>query len=149
MTKDEIPDGPMKARADLVDMLSANPEITKSIVSIIESELKDIQDKEVFDKICTTLKEVAFQAGVETDARDNILYWLTETTPDVREMILVRTIEDLLNSEQTRGATLDALANISSKENVEIVIEWVNSNILTLNQAVYVLLYPDSSSALK
>ncbi|NHJ14499.1 MAG: hypothetical protein EAX95_12540 [Candidatus Thorarchaeota archaeon] len=149
MTRDETPDGPMKARADLVDMLSADPKITKSIVSIIEGELKDIQDKDVFDMISRTLEEAASQAGVESEARDNVLYWLTETTPDVREMILVRTIEDLLKSKQTREATLDALAKVSSKENVELVIEWVNSNILTLNQAVYVLLYPDSSAALK
>jgi hypothetical protein len=149
LKRDETPDGPMKARADLVDMLSADPKITKSIVSIIEGELKDIQDKDVFDMISSTLEDAASQAGVESDARDNVLYWLTETTPDVREMILVRTIEDLLKSKQTRDATLDALAKVSSKENVEMVIEWVNSNILTLNQAVYVLLYPDSSTALK
>jgi hypothetical protein len=38
---------------------------------------------------------------------------------------------------------------VSSKENVDMVMEWVNRKILTLNQAVYVLLYPDSSSAFK
>jgi hypothetical protein len=44
---------------------------------------------------------------------------------------------------------MEALGRLSSKENVDMVFEWVNSNILTLNQAVYVLLYPDSSEALK
>jgi hypothetical protein len=139
----------MKARADLVDILRSDPEISKDIVSIIESELKDIKDKDVLETISTTLKEAASHSGVESETRDNVLYWLTQTSPDVREMILVRTIEELLETESTREATLDALAKISSKENVDMVFEWVKSNVLTLNQAVFVLLYPDSSEALK
>ncbi|TFH07338.1 MAG: hypothetical protein E4H14_08710 [Candidatus Thorarchaeota archaeon] len=74
---------------------------------------------------------------------------MTETTPDVRQMILVQTIEELLNLENCRASTISALVKISSQENVDMVMEWVNRKILTLNQAVYVLLYPDSSTALK
>lgn len=139
----------MKARDDLVDILRADPEISKDIVSIIESELKDIQDKDVFEAISTTLREAASHSGVKSATRDNVLYWLTQTSPDVRELILVRTIEELLETDATREATFEALAKVSSKENVDMVFEWVKSNILTLNQAVYVLLYPDSSEALK
>jgi hypothetical protein len=64
-------------------------------------------------------------------------------------MILVQTIEELLGMPQCRPATLEALTRISSAENVDMVMEWVNRKILTLNQAVYVLLYPDSSTALQ
>ncbi|MFX1367089.1 MAG: hypothetical protein ACFFAY_00600 [Promethearchaeota archaeon] len=149
MTRDDNAEGPMKARDDLVDILRADPEISKDIVSIIESELKDIQDKDVFEAISTTLREAASHSGVKSETRDNVLYWLTQTSPDVRELILVRTIEELLETDATRKATLEALAKVSSKENVDMVFEWVKSNILTLNQAVYVLLYPDSSEALK
>ncbi len=149
MTRDDNAEGPMKARDDLVDILRADPEISKDIVSIIESELKDIQDKDVFEAISTTLREAASHSGVKSETRDNVLYWLTQTSPDVRELILVRTIEELLETDATREATLEALAKVSSKENVDMVFEWVKSNILTLNQAVYVLLYPDSSEALK
>lgn len=148
MTRDED-DGPMKARADLVGIIRSDPDITQVIVTIIENELKDIKDKEVMKNISNTLSEAAAHSGVETAVRDNVLHWLTETSPDVRQMILVKTIEDLLRAKDTKDATLEALAKLSSKENVDMVFEWVNSNILTLNQAVYVLLYPDSSEALK
>ncbi|RDE16150.1 MAG: hypothetical protein C4K47_02035 [Candidatus Thorarchaeota archaeon] len=78
-----------------------------------------------------------------------MLHWLTETSPDVRQMILVRTIEDLLEDSQSRTAALAALARVSSEENVKTVMEWVKRGVMTTNQAVYVLLYPESSSALK
>jgi hypothetical protein len=44
---------------------------------------------------------------------------------------------------------VEALTRISSEDNVKMVMEWVDRKILTLNQAVYVLLYPDSSTALQ
>ena len=149
LTRDDNADTPMKARADLVDILRSDPDISKDIVAIIESELKDIKDKDALETISATLEEAASHSGVKSETRDSVLYWLTQTGPDVREMILVRTIEELLETDSTRAATLDALAKISSKENVDMVFEWVKSNILTLNQAVYVLLFPDSSEALK
>jgi hypothetical protein len=139
----------MKARADLVGILRSDPDITGVIVTIIENELKDIKDKEVMTKISNTLSEAAAHSGVEAEVKENVLHWLTETSPDVRQMILVKTIEDLLGTPDTKAPTMDALGKLSSKENVDMVFEWVNSNILTLNQAVYVLLYPDSSEALK
>jgi hypothetical protein len=139
----------MKARADLVGILRSDPDITGVIVTIIENELKDIKDKEVMTKISNTLSEAAAHSGVEAEVKENVLHWLTETSPDVRQMILVKTIEDLLETPDTKAPTMDALGKLSSKENVDMVFEWVNSNILTLNQAVYVLLYPDSSEALK
>ena len=148
MTRDDD-DGPMKARADLVGILRSDPDITQVIVTIIENELKDIKDQDVVTKISNTLSEAAAHSGVETEVKDNVLHWLTETSPDVRQMILVKTIEDLLGAPDTKDATLEALGKLSSKENVDMVFEWVNSNILTLDQAVYVLLYPDSSEALK
>jgi hypothetical protein len=139
----------MKARADLVGILRSDPDITGVIVTIIENELKDIKDKEVMTKISNTLSEAAAHSGVEAEVKENVLHWLTETSPDVRQMILVKTIEDLLETPDTKAPTMDALGKLSSKDNVDMVFEWVNSNILTLNQAVYVLLYPDSSEALK
>ncbi|MFW9887584.1 MAG: hypothetical protein ACFFER_05340 [Candidatus Thorarchaeota archaeon] len=148
MTRDEEND-PMKARADLVGILRSDPDITQVIVTIIENELKDIKDREVVKEISNTLDEAASHSGVESEVKDSVLHWLTETSPDVRQMILVKTIEDLLETPDCKAATMDALGRLSSKENVDMVFEWVNSNILTLNQAVYVLLYPDSSEALK
>lgn len=148
MTRDEE-NGPMKARADLVGILRSDPDITGVIVTIIENELKDIKDKDVMTKISNTLSEAAAHSSVEPEVKENVLHWLTKTSPDVRQMILVKTIEDLLETPDTKEPTMDALGKLSSKENVDMVFEWVNSNILTLNQAVYVLLYPDSSEALK
>jgi hypothetical protein len=139
----------MKARADLVGILRSDPDITGVIVTIIENELKDIKDQEVMTKISNTLSEAAAHSGVEPEVKENVLHWLTETSPDVRQMILVKTIEDLLETPDCKASTMEALGRLSSKENVDMVFEWVNSNILTLNQAVYVLLYPDSSEALK
>ena len=140
--------GPMQARSDLIDILSRCPENTEAIVTLIQSELKDLQDSEAVKDISNTITEAASQSKVDAAARDNVLYWLTETTPDVRQMILVQTIEELLGMENCKEATTYALVKISSQENVDIVMEWVNRKILTLNQAVYVLLYPDSSGAL-
>jgi uncharacterized membrane-anchored protein YjiN (DUF445 family) len=139
----------MKARADLVGILRSDPDITGVIVTIIENELKDIKDQEVMAKISNTLSEAAAHSGVEAEVKENVLHWLTETSPDVRQMILVKTIEELLETPDCKAPTMEALGRLSSKDNVDMVFEWVNSNILTLNQAVYVLLYPDSSEALK
>ena len=140
--------GPMQARSDLIDILSNCPENTEAIVNLIQNELKDLKDSKVVKEISNTITEAATQSKVNASARDNVLYWLTETTPDVRQMILVQTIEELLGMENCRAATTMALVKISSQENVDMVMEWVNRKILTLNQAVYVLLYPDSSAAL-
>jgi hypothetical protein len=139
--------GPLRARSDLVDILCNDPENTEAIVTLIQIELKDLKDSEFLSELSDTIEEVAAQSKVDAETRKNVLYWLTQTTPDVRQMILVQTLEDLLVLEQCRDATLNALVKVSSKENVDMVMEWVNRKILTLNQAVYVLLYPDSSSA--
>jgi hypothetical protein len=94
--------GPMQARSDLIDILSQCPENTEALVTLIQNELKDLQDSTVVSKISNTITEAASQTKVDAKAKDNVLYWLTQTT----------------------------------------------RKILTLNQAVYVLLYPDSSAAL-
>lgn len=143
---DEI--GPMQARSDLIDILSQCPENTDAIVALIQNELKDLKDSDVVNDISNTITEAASHTNVDAAARDNVLYWLTKTTPDVRQMVLVQTIEELLGLEQCREATSSALVKISSKENVDMVMQWVDRKILTLNQAVFVLLYPDSSAAL-
>ncbi len=141
--------GPMKARSDLVDMLKASPENTAAIVTLIRSELQDIQDSDAVSRVSGTIDSVAAESGISSKVKDNVLYWLTKTSLDARQMIMVRTIEELLGIEECKPATLDALAQISSRDNVEMVMEWVNRSIMTLNQAVYVLLFPDSSDALK
>ncbi|MGY5870862.1 MAG: hypothetical protein RTV72_01315 [Candidatus Thorarchaeota archaeon] len=147
MSKDnEI--GPMQARSDLIDILSQCPENTEALVILIQNELKDLQDSTVVSNISNTITEAASQTKVDAKTKDNVLYWLTQTTPDVRQMILVQTIEELLGMENCKEATTAALVKISSKENVDMVMQWVDRKILTLNQAVYVLLYPDSSAAL-
>ncbi|MFW9921200.1 MAG: hypothetical protein ACFFED_16475 [Candidatus Thorarchaeota archaeon] len=141
--------GPMKARSDLVDMLRSCPENTAAIVTLIQNELKELQDRDAVSKISGTLDTVASDSGASDEAKENILYWLTETSLDARQMIMVRTIEELLTIEECKPSALEALTQISSKANVEMVMEWVEKKILTLNQAVYVLLFPDSSEALK
>ncbi|MGY5853239.1 MAG: hypothetical protein RTU92_06700, partial [Candidatus Thorarchaeota archaeon] len=117
--------------------------------TIIENELQDIKDSDVVSRISDAVDSVTSNMDVSEDAKDNILYWLTETTPDVRQMILVQTVERLLSNESSRNPTLIALGRISSESNVDMVMNWVERSIMTLNQAVYVLLYPDSSDALR
>lgn len=148
MTRDED-EGPMRARADLLDIIRRDPDITDVVVTIVENELKDIKNKDVVAQISNTLSEAASHSGIGAEVQESVLHWLTESTPDVRQMILVKTVEDLLETPDCRDATLKALAKLSSKDNVDMVFQWVDSNILTLNQAVYVLIYPDSSEALK
>ncbi|MHA3962320.1 MAG: hypothetical protein AM325_002165 [Candidatus Thorarchaeota archaeon SMTZ1-45] len=149
MSDGKDPSGPAKARSDLIDILSHDPENTEAIVTIIQNELTDLKDGKAVSEISNALKEAAAASNVADDARNNVLYWLTETTPDIRQMILVQTIEELLGMPQCKDATIAALTRISSEDNVKMVMEWVGRKILTLNQAVYVLLYPDSSAALK
>jgi len=146
MSDDKDPSGPAQARSDLIDILSHDPENTEAIVTIIQHELTDLKDAKA---VTNALNAAAASSNVDANARDNVLYWLTETTPDVRQMILVQTIEELLGMPQCKDATIDALTQISSEDNVKMVMEWVDRKILTLNQAVYVLLYPDSSTALR
>ena len=138
--------GPMKARSDLVDILSMNPENTEAIVKLIQSELTTVQDAEVISQVSEAIDEVASGSEVSTDTKDNVLFWLTNTSSDVRQMIMVRTIEELLKIESCRAPTIEALTKISSKENVDMVMEWINRKILTLNQGIFVLLFPDSSA---
>jgi hypothetical protein len=140
---------PAQARSDLIDLLSHSPENAEAIVTIIQNELTDLKDAEAITKISNTLSAAAASSKIGPGAKDNVLYWLTETTPDVRQMILVQTIEELLGMPQCKEATVEALTRISSEDNVKMVMEWVDRKILTLNQAVYVLLYPDSSTALQ
>lgn len=145
MSKDDDFKGPMQARSDLIDILSHDPANTEAIVKIISAELKDMKDSET--EISNALSEAS--SGIAKEAKDNVLYWLTKTAPDVRQMILVQTIEELLKLPGSKEPTIEALTRVSSSENVEMVLDWVERKILTLNQAVYVLLYPDSSAALK
>ncbi|MFW9848491.1 MAG: hypothetical protein ACFFF4_05080 [Candidatus Thorarchaeota archaeon] len=149
MSGNEEMDGPMKARSDLVDMLKTCPENTVAIVTLIKDELQELQDSETKSRVSGTIDSVAADSGVSDEVKDNVLYWLTQTSLDARQMIMVRTIEELLELEDCRPATLTALSQISSKENVEMVMEWVDRSIMTLNQAVYVLLFPESSDALR
>jgi leucyl aminopeptidase len=147
LLSDEEP-GPLRARSDLVDMLLLDPENTEALVTIIENELKGMRDAESRAKVSNAVTSVADKAKIESTTKENILYWLTETTPDVRQLILVQTVEKLLSNETSRKATIEALSRVSSRSNVDMVMRWVDSNVMTLNQAVYVLLYPDSSTAL-
>ncbi len=147
MSKDDDFNGPMQARSDLIDILSHGPANTEAIVKIIATELKDMKEGETESEISSALNEVSTK--IDNKAKDNVLYWLTKTAPDVRQMILVQTIEELLKLPASKEPTIEALTRVSSADNVKMVMEWVDRKILTLNQAVYVLLYPDSSAALK
>ena len=149
MSRDEDVMSPLRARSDLVDILKRNPKNTEAIVAVIESELRGIKDSQSSSQVSNALSKAAKRASVGKKVVDNVLYWLTETSHDVRQMILVRTIEDLLLDKQSHNAALAALTSVSSAENVKTVMDWVNKGVLTMNQAVYVLLYPESSSALK
>lgn len=149
LSDDKDPSGPAQARSDLIDILSHDPDNTEAIVTIIQNELTDLKDSKGVTAISNALSDAAASSNVEASARDNVLYWLTETTPDVRQMILVQTIEELLGLPHCKEATIKALTRVSSADNVKMVMEWVERKILTLNQAVYVLLYPDSSAALR
>jgi hypothetical protein len=146
LSDDKDHSSPAQARSDLIDILSHDPENTEVIVTIIQNELTDLKDSKAVTK---ALDSAAASSKVDADAKDNVLYWLTETTPDVRQMILVQTIEELLGMPQCEEATIKALTRVSSEDNVKMVMAWVDSKILTMNQAVYVLLYPDSSAALR
>jgi hypothetical protein len=139
----------MKARSALVDILKSDPENTDALVAIIENELKDIKDGGTRDQISEAVEDAAEKTKVDKRTMDELLYWLTETSPDARRMILVQTIEHLLKDDLTRDSALTALKRISSEENVGMVMAWVDRGILKLDQAVFVLLYPDASDALK
>ena len=89
---------PIKARSDLVDILMMNPENTDAIVKLIQSELVDIKDGDTVTQISNAIDEAASGSELSTDSKDNVLFWLTESSPDARQMIMVRTIEDLLNN---------------------------------------------------
>ena len=149
LSDDKDRSGPAQARSDLIGILSHSPANTEAIVTIIRNELTDLKDGTAVTEISNALSEAAAPAKVAPDVTDNVLYWLTKTTHDVRQMILVQTIEELLGMPQCKDATVNALTRISSEDNVKMVMEWVDRKILTLNQAVYVLLYPDSSTALQ
>ena len=145
MSGENDEEGPLRARSDLINILSSDPKNTDALVTIIENELKDIKDGDVVHEISAAVASAADRAEISSKARDNLLFWLTETSPDARQMIMVQTIEHLLQNPECRKPTLSALAKVSSNENVKLVLDWHERGVLTLNQAVFVLLYPDSS----
>ncbi len=146
LTGDKENADPIKARSDLVDILMMNPENTDAIVKLIQSELADMKDGNTVTQISNAIDEATSGADISPGTKDNVLFWLTETSLDARQMIMVRTIEELMNNDTSRPATLDALAQVFSKENVDMIMQWVNRRVLTLNQGIYVLLFPESSS---
>jgi len=139
---------PTKARTDLVQMLRTSSANTDALVRLIENELKDLKRGDAAKKVRAALSQVAKKAKVDSETEDNLISWLTETSPDVRQMIMVQTIEELLKDEAIRVDIIKALSKISSEENVRMVMDWVKKGVLTLNQGVYVLLYPESSATL-
>jgi hypothetical protein len=149
MVDESVKNGPLRARSDLLDIIMYDPENTEALVTIMENELKGIKDSDFAERISRAVEKAAAKANISDEVRDNILFWITSSDPDIRQMILVRTIEELLDNPECRPATLAALTKVSSEENVSLVLDWVERGVLTLNQAVYVLLYPDSSAALR
>jgi hypothetical protein len=101
--------GPLRARSDLIDILSSDPKNTDALVTIIENELKDIKDSDVVHNISAAVASAADRAEIGSKARDNLLFWLTETSPDARQMIMVQTIEHLLQTPECRKPTISAL----------------------------------------
>lgn len=149
MVDESDKNGPLRARSDLLGIMLCDPENTEALVAIMENELRGIRDSDFSTRISFAVEKAAAKADISDEERDNILFWLSSSDPDIRQMILVRTIEELLDNPECRPSTLAALAKVSSEENVSLVLDWVERGILTLNQAVYVLLYPDSSAALR
>ncbi len=148
MSKNDDTRSPLRARSDLVDILSCNPENAELIATLIESELYGIKTGESAE-LSEKITKAAENSSIDKDAIDNVLFWLSSSSLDARQLILIKTIEELLNHEECRPTVLNALAKISSEENVNLVMDWVDKGVLTLNQAIYVLLFPDSSAALK
>ncbi len=135
-----------QARTDLVDMIRASPKSTQSLLEIIESELKGIKEGPAADNIADAVSKVAEASGADADSVCNVLYWLTESGPDARQTIIVQTLESLVKDESTRDIALSVLSRFSTRENIDIIMKYVSKGVLTLSQAIFVLLYPDSSS---
>ncbi len=141
--------GPLRARSELVGMLMQDPKNVEALVAIVQNELEALKDNSALERMTETLDAAADRAKVSDECRDVVLYWLTESEPSIRQMILVETIEQLLSNDASRETALEALGRVSSPESVEVVMSWVERGILTTTQAVYVLLYPDASAALR
>ena len=146
MTPEDDIGSPLQARSDLVDILAFDPDNARIIASIIELELLGMKDRDEVTKLSNAITEVADRASLDPDARDNLLFWLTKTSPDARQMILVKTVEKLLEIDECRPAALKALGRVSSEDNVQLVMDWVERGVLTMNQAIFVLLYPDNAA---
>ncbi|MEM2142186.1 MAG: hypothetical protein QXQ81_02880 [Candidatus Thorarchaeota archaeon] len=132
-------------RSDLVGIIRGSSSITEMIVNLIENELRDLREGDAAERVRGALSVAAREAGVTDSTRDAVLAWLTKTTPDVRQTILVQTSETHLGDDKIRPDILRALEQVASKESVTMVMDWVNRGILTLSQGVYVLLFPESS----
>ncbi|MCF2136732.1 MAG: hypothetical protein K9W43_05755 [Candidatus Thorarchaeota archaeon] len=134
-----------RARTDLVDMIRASPDDIEPLLEIIEGELKGIKEGTTSDNISEAVSKVAEVSGADADSVCNVLYWLTESGPDARQTIIVHTIESLLKDSYTRHIALAVLTRVSSQDNIDIMMKYVDRGVLTLSQAIFVLLYPDSA----
>ncbi len=149
MSKNNEASEMIRARSDLIDMIRASREDIETLIQIIENELKDIREGDTAERISKAVSRVAEGSGADTDSVYNVLYWLTQSGPDARQAIIVQTLETMMNDEELRDVALAILRRLSSKENVDIVLKYVDKNVLTLSQAIYVLLYPDASGILQ
>ncbi len=139
----------VKVRSDLAEIIRGGVKETDAVVELIENELRGMQSPDRVTRISDILSKIADLSRVDADKRNNLLYWLTESSPDVRQVILVHTIEELVNDARVRDDILKVLAKISSKDTVNMVMDWVRRGILTLNQGIYVLLYPNATDVFR
>jgi len=148
MSKNDEASEMIRARTDLIDLIRSSREDLDTLIEIIENELKDIREGDTAERISRAVSRAAEGAGTDTDSLYNILYWLTQSGPDARQAIVVQTLETMMNDDELRDVALAILERLSSRENVDIVLRYVEKGVLTLGQAIFVLLYPDADQVL-
>ncbi len=133
---------PIDVEKILVDIVRKNPE-DELLYELLKYELgiSNINGSNK-EKVLTTLKKNATKYDLTDKDVEKIFYWVTHPVRDIRQIILTKTIEELLKDDKFHDKIYEMLCELTGKEGVELIFKWVKDGIMTLEQAIFTIVYP-------
>lgn len=126
----------------LIDIIKKNSN-DELLIDLLKFELsRNDNNGKNKEKLLQELKDAATIHNISDEQIDKIFYWITHPVRDIRQIILTKTIEELLKDEKYYNNVFNILCQTAGKEGVELIFKWVKDGIMTLEQAIYTIVYP-------
>ncbi len=135
---------PIDVEKILVDIIRKNPE-DHLLYDLLAYELgiSNVNGSNK-EKVLEDLQNNANKYNLSDKQVEKIFYWITHPVRDIRQIIITKTIEELLKDERFHDSVYDILCSLAGKEGVELIFKWVKDGVMTLEQAVFTIVYPIS-----